>query len=1003
VLEKALECVSCPLETIGGGFSTPEGTGSIPMLLVGESLGYNEMLQGLPFRPDAVAGSLLHRIIAKAGVPRSSVALWNLIGCRPPADKLDGTWYQYSAVNHCRVHFDKVIEKYKPKVILALGALPFKHLTGLEGFKLNVSNCRGYVFRSTRYPDTLVIPTYHPSYVRRGNLNLMGVLLNDFVKAKALAQGKLVGGKDYILDPLNTPLKYYTKPDVSDALAFLDYVKNNPETLISYDIETEKSAGEEEDEIEEYGQTITQIQFSINMASGIAFPYIEPFINISKQLLASSNPKAGHNIWDFDNPILRNHGFVINGRVDDTMWMQHHMQADIPIGLQYTASFYGFPFAWKHMSGSNFEFYGIADVTSVQYIMEQLPKKLKERGMWEGYDKYVYGLKPVLVDIQDRGIPINVEKQQAFGLEIEAFDDKGVLVGGRKKELLEEIKDKVPDDFEKLNKIDGYKREPKEVRQARIDYMLEIGNSSVDVPEDYVFEKTGFVLKEFRLSDNVKVDETETMLRGMGVVFVDTVDKIEKRWVKLLDFNPNSVDQISDVIKLNGHEELAKKLTVKIGKSYEGEEDKKNLSTSKALLKKLSEKTGNDIYKRIIEFKELGKMKGTYIDGYKVKPKTCKNCSGVGIEPSPMIFGDITKSETMVNIINVQCMDCKGTGYEKIGRIHTTYTYRPSSGQLSSRSPNVQNYPVHSTLAEKFKECIEAPEGRILVSIDYRGFHNKMMGFLAQDPVYLRVASIDSHSFVTGHVVGYEGMDKCLELNDVELEKFLVEIKKKYKKLRDDQIKHVVHGINFGLSEQGCYKRYMEDFNPSAEEVLRGKRKTPNAEILGKLIEQAGMKKVKGVYNIVRGLFPKLFEWQAKTIVEADTKGFIQTPFGARRWFFAASEIKYDRFGNPIKVSKGEQAEQALAFPVSNSAHYHMRESMLLLNEAGLDKKFRLINMIHDSLVFEPLEVELSECLERVKEIMERKSKILKNAIMPEGFWCAADAKMGKSMRGDVI
>jgi len=1341
MLTKPTSCTGCPLAEIGKGFSIPEGTGSLPLLVVGESLGYNEVNDGLPFRPQAQAGGMLHRILQRARINRNSLAMWNLTACQPPSNRLDD-WYEYSAINHCRQYFDHVVDKFKPKVILALGALPFKHLTGLEGFRMNISNIRGYVFRSSRYPDILVVPSYHPSFVMRGNLHLMGVLMTDLLKAVFLAQGKLSEGKDYILDPLNDlDLKenYDIEPTIEQAEVFLKMVKNSPDLLVSYDIETEKSAGEEEDELEEYGQTITQIQFSTGLYSGMALPYTGSFIDIAKDILASSNPKSGHNVWDFDNPILRANGFKINGRVDDTMWMQHHFQADIPIGLQYTASFYClaattkipqyigesltikeivdkklrltirgmdengniipvhitdwhktenkgqkwivirtnshkqpiyctpdhkifvndgwklaenvivgdklylsnsgntdlihgmilgdsyigennqlatlhsttqldyaiakaknfglsednitiqpngngtsctfyvripsywrnkfypngvkrfvpppsdaalaiwycddgswkkfnnrksgdgtialaikkqynvdevmqwlvnefgnnvrlgnyksgkqayigtysrdeffsriaqyvppsmyrklpekyrgryngwldkqvpmidfvsavvkdyresgvlreyntrycitvdhpthrfytegglvsncFPFAWKHLSGSNLPFYGIADVTSVQYIMASLPDKMKARGMWDSYDRYVRQLKPVLEKIQVRGLPINVEKQQKFRDEIELLDERGKVIGGRSFEIREELKQYIPDSFEKLNKVEGYKRVPKEVEQAKLRYMIQEGTSNAMPSEEWIFNETGFVQRDFVLSNELSKEELELM--KLGVVFNKSDARVERRWVKLLEFNPNSVDQVSDLIKYNGHEELARKLTVSLKRDYDNElgsefsrleiegfknasPKKDNVSTSKILLKKLAEKTNNKAYRLIVEFKELSKIKGTYIDGYKAIKERCGN---------PQCNGYYINGGDSQGIYTIKCGICSRNEY----RIHTTYTFRPASGQLSSRNPNVQNYPVHSTLAKKFKECIEATEGRVLVSLDYRGFHNKMMGFLAMDSSYLRIASFDTHSFVTGHVVGFPGIELALEMTDEKLVEFLGKIKKQYKKLRDDQIKHVVHGINFGLSEEGCFKRYMEDFSPTREEILASKsfRKHPTEEQIVKLIEAAGKKKVKAVYDVVRGLFPKLFQWQARTIIEADTKGFIQSAYGARRWFFGASQVKYDKFGNTVTTKKGEQAEQALAFPVSNNAHYHMRETMLLLEEMGLNEKFRLINTIHDSLVYEPLVKDADECISEVKKVMERKSEVLKNETMPDGFFCAADSKIGKNM-----
>src|SRR5215831_21373348 len=121
---KPKECLDCSLEQIGQGFIQPEGIGSIPLLLVGESPGYNEAEDSLPFRPQAQAGSMLHRMLSRCRVDRNHLALWNMIACRPPQDHMNGAYYEYSSINHCRIHFDKVILKYNPKVILALGALP---------------------------------------------------------------------------------------------------------------------------------------------------------------------------------------------------------------------------------------------------------------------------------------------------------------------------------------------------------------------------------------------------------------------------------------------------------------------------------------------------------------------------------------------------------------------------------------------------------------------------------------------------------------------------------------------------------------------------------------------------------------------------------------------------------------------------------------------------------------------------------------------------------------
>lgn len=928
LLQKPSQCKGCPLETLGQGFSEPEGVGSIPLLIVGESLGYNEMLEGLPFRPSAQAGSILHRVIQEKGkYNRSQFAFWNLCACHPPSDKLSGTSYEYEAVNHCRVYFDKVIERYKPKVILACGALPFKHLVGLTGKNTDISKVRGYVFKS-KYPDVLVVPTFHPSFIRRGNSNLINVLVWDFMKAVGIAQGK---EESYIIDPINQyklkPFGYLTNPSVEAAFNLLEYIKQNSSILISYDIETEKSQGVDEDELTEYGQNITQIQFSVSPNSGIAMPWIEPFITISKNILATINPKSGHNVWDFDNPILKKSDVIINGRIDDTMLMFHHWQADLPLNLQFVSSFYNFPFPWKHYAGSNLPFYGIADVDSVQYIMQSLPKQLKDRNLWDGYEKLVRELKPILIKVENRGLPINIKKQDEFRTHIEL----------REKEIEKELNKVIPESFIRYFPTRGYVREPKEL----------VG-----------------VVQRFIISNNrlATEDEIEVEAKKIGLVKRDFND--EKRWCKEEYFNPESVDQVSDFIKHNKDTELAKKLAVKIAKDsrLKGDEHsngKDNVSTSKTVLKNLAIKTGRKEYSLIVEHRELSKMAGTFL-----------------WKPS------------------------------EDGRVHTHFGFRTGSGQLTSRDYNIQQGPEHYKLAEKFKETIEAGEGKVLIKVDYKAFFVRMLGFLAEDKSYYRLAQTDPHAFVTAHMVGFPRANECINYSDENLISYLNEVKKEHSLLRNTQAKRTVLGMGNGLSEKGCYERYKDDFNPSKEDVLSSwgrKKKNPldinpksGASYLQEEIERRGKERTRNLYILLRKLFPSIFRYHEKILKEASEKGYIDTPFGFRRWFPAASEPTYDRYGNIQSIKKGEQAEEALAYPLANNSYCFLREGVIIADNEGILDRLGMVNWVHDDLRFEAEEENFKEDLMKLLTILERESTVLVNGLGK--FSCKADVKIGKNL-----
>src|ERR1043165_4530279 len=136
-------------------------------------------------------------------------------------------------------------------------------------------------------------------------------------------------------------------------------------------------------------------------------------------------------------------------------------------------------------------------------------------------------------------------------------------------------------------------------------------------------------------------------------------------------------------------------------------------TTSKLELKKLAKHTGDEFYHRVVEIRELTKLKGTYVDGF------------------------------------VPSAD---------GSIHSHFGHETGTGQLTSHAPNVQNCPhgghgggssdQFKVLSKQFRGMIEARPGHWLVELDYKSAHALTLGCEAQDAAYMRVARIDMHSFV---------------------------------------------------------------------------------------------------------------------------------------------------------------------------------------------------------------------------------------------------------------
>ena len=434
---KPPDCNGCILESfitkaghtlnLGRGFSKPDGKGLSGVVVIGEGLGTDERIDGLPFRPHAQAGGKLEQAFRLVNIPRDQFLLWNLIGCQPPDNKLSGAWYEERAIEWCRkAHFKDIVGGFQPperkqKVILALGNLPMRVLGGFTGEAANkesISWTRGYVVKS-RYG--LLVGSYHPSYIRRGNHHLTGMLMADIIKAVDTAAGRYTS---YEAFPSYSQPRYIEKPSLDDAHAFLQKVKDSVKSLLTYDIETDNFRGVEEDEKEKEDlvDKITDIQFSIKKGTGIAFPYDGrdgPYTKVAKAILALPNPKAGQNVWRFDNPKLEMEGFRIEGRerVLDIMWMWKSLHPEFDRNLQAIASFFGFPFPWKHEYGTGR--YKCADVDAPQWIVPELIKRMKQAGVWKGYVGQIHKIHLIKEQASQRGVPVSEEKWEGLRRKLE--------------------------------------------------------------------------------------------------------------------------------------------------------------------------------------------------------------------------------------------------------------------------------------------------------------------------------------------------------------------------------------------------------------------------------------------------------------------------------------------------------------------------------------------------------------------------------------------------------
>jgi len=287
------------------------------------------------------------------------------------------------------------------------------------------------------------------------------------------------------------------------------------------------------------------------------------------------------------------------------------------------------------------------------------------------------------------------------------------------------------------------------------------------------------------------------------------------------------------------------------------------------------------------------------------------------------------------------------------GRVHTTFKPNTASGQLTSASPNVQQFPEHSQLAKRAKEMIAAEPGHTLVKIDMRGFHSRMIGWLANDAAYYKLADFDVHSFVTAHYLGLQGAKYLIELPDDELRAELDIIKNLHKHTRNYKIKRVVHGSQFGLGTRKLYRMNSDHFESEAEAVRL-------KALLACLFPQTFTK------------FPKWVEHQIRKV----TRGRLVSPFGHHRYFF-----DFDM-------------EQATAYLPSNCAHCEIQSAIVRLHKMGALEKYGAANMVHDSLWFHCPDGLVEECKSVVVAELSAPSKVLVSSLLGP-FQCNADVEQG--------
>ena len=154
--QRVAQCVRCQ-ELASTRTQTVFGVGNpaARIMFIGEAPGADEDAQGIPFV--GMAGQLMDKIIAAAGLQRDELYICNILRCRPPGNRKP----QPAEAANCREYLDGQIAVINPEFIICWGATAAQNLLATEE---SIGRLRGRFFQ---HGAAKVLCTYHPSYLLR--------------------------------------------------------------------------------------------------------------------------------------------------------------------------------------------------------------------------------------------------------------------------------------------------------------------------------------------------------------------------------------------------------------------------------------------------------------------------------------------------------------------------------------------------------------------------------------------------------------------------------------------------------------------------------------------------------------------------------------------------------------------------------------------------------------------------------------------------------------------
>ncbi|PKO52892.1 MAG: DNA polymerase I, partial [Betaproteobacteria bacterium HGW-Betaproteobacteria-2] len=258
------------------------------------------------------------------------------------------------------------------------------------------------------------------------------------------------------------------------------------------------------------------------------------------------------------------------------------------------------------------------------------------------------------------------------------------------------------------------------------------------------------------------------------------------------------------------------------------------------------------------------------------------------------------------------------------GRVHTSYSQAVAvTGRLASSDPNLQNIPVRTAEGRRIREAFVAPAGSCIVSADYSQIELRIMAHLSQDEGLLKAfaAGEDIHRATAAEIFG-------VERDAVSSEQ------RRYAKV-------INFGLIYGMSAFGLAQNLNIERSAAASYIER-----------------------------YFARYPGVREYMDSTRAQAKAQGYVETYFGRRLW---VPEIN-----SPNGMRRAGAERAAINAPMQGTAADLIKLAMIAV-QGWLEKEklqSKLIMQVHDELVLEVPETELSLVKERLPQLMQGVAKL---------------------------